>query len=58
MTVLAWIPLLVAILSAVLFCLVKNPDVKQLAGWSFLAAMIAFMISMNHDTIRLGHGPS
>lgn len=57
MTVIAWIPLLVAIVSALLYCISANPNVKQLAGWAFLASMIALMFWMTGQTVKIGHGP-
>ena len=54
MTIVAFLPLLVAVLSAVLYLVVARADIKQLAGWSFLAAMIALMLAMSGHVIRLG----
>lgn len=54
MTVVGWIPLLVAVLAAVIYLVVQRADVKQLAGWTFLAAMIALMLSLAGHLARIG----
>lgn len=54
MTVIAFLPLLVAVVSAVLYIVVARADVKQLAGWAFLAAMIALLLSMSGHVVRFG----
>lgn len=57
MTVIAIIPLLVAVVSAVLYLVVARADVKQLASYAYLAAMIALMLSVAGHVVRLGVSP-
>lgn len=57
MTVVAWLPLLVAVIAAVVYLVVARADVKQLAGWTFLAATLALMMSLAGHVARVGVAP-
>lgn len=58
MTVIAWIPLLSALVSGVAYCLLgKAPDLRQLAGWFFLASSIALEMSLAGHVAQIGSHP-
>ena len=54
MTFFASIPLLVSILGAVLYLVVKRPDVKQLALYAFACGLLVTLFGLAGHTIRIG----
>lgn len=55
MLIIATVPLLFAILGALLFALAdKSPKLAQLGLATFTAAMVALMIGLSSSTLKIG----
>lgn len=50
----AVIPVLVAIIGALMFALAVNGKVQQIGLALFTASMVALMIELSHVTLRIG----
>ena len=50
----AYVPLLFVIVSALIYALSANGKVQALALHTYLAAMVALMLALSHSTWRIG----
>lgn len=54
MTIIGAVPLLVAIVGAILYCVVQRADVKQLALYAWACGLLVTLLGLAGHTIRIG----